>query len=300
MVKKVKYYDDIINNLSREVNETFPKTKKSINTNDEHLNELSQLKQIPKKEKGYNMAHTQVFKEGLINEADVLYLPKDGKYAFALVVVDSSSKKCDAEPITTVSSSHVVKAFEKIYARGIISYPKVKIIFDSGSEFKGDTNDYFKTINIRRGITSRSRQQSLVETKNRIIGDIIFRMQQLEEIKTNETNTKWTKILPTIIKQINERAIPVKKEISDDVLITKENHNLIPEGTNVRIALDYPVEITGEKIKGSKQFRASDIRWSRKIYKIEHLLLNKGKPPMYLINNNDRVARTALQLQIVN
>jgi hypothetical protein len=42
-----------------------------------NLDELKSLHKVPDRENGDDMSHTQVFKEGLIEQADLLYLPED-------------------------------------------------------------------------------------------------------------------------------------------------------------------------------------------------------------------------------
>ena len=100
LIKNTKPEKDVINKTISE------------NSRDEYIKELKSLYQIPKKEKSDDMPHYQVFKDGF-QQADLLFLPMDNKYNYALVVVDIHSRKCDAEPITTKTAETVVKAFKK-------------------------------------------------------------------------------------------------------------------------------------------------------------------------------------------
>ena len=218
-------------------------------------------------------------------------------YKYALVVVDDHDKKCDAVPLKERSSEAVLEGFKELYNHGILKKPQIQLEVDPGAEFNG-LQDYFKGVHIRKGLTNRHRQQSLVEYKNKVIGSLIHQLQALEEMKTGKTNSSWVEELPKIIKAINEEYVkPVNTQISDDVLITKNNNVIIPEGTKVRLSLDYPIDAASNKRIDSK-FRASDIRWSKHIYEVKNILLKPGFPPMYLLNNNDHVARTRQQLQL--
>ena len=59
---------------------------------------------------------------------------------------------------------------------------------------------------------------------------------------------------------------------------------ILPEGTKVRIALDYPINhVTGEKLHG--KFRAGDIRFSKEIHTIDKIILSPNQPISYLVSN---------------
>ena len=60
---------------------------------------------------------------------------------------------------------------------------------------------------IRRGRPGRHRQQAHVESRNAIIGRMIFYKLHQEELKTGKTATAWTQYLPTIVKIINKNTI---------------------------------------------------------------------------------------------
>jgi hypothetical protein len=229
-----------------------------------------------------------------------LATPEDNTgYKYALVVVDDHDKKCDAVPLKERSQEAVLQGFKELYSHGILKKPTVQLEVDSGSEFNGLTS-YFKGVHIRRGLTNRHRQQSLVEFKNQIIGKLIHQLQAVDELKTGQTNTSWVNELPSIIKEINEVYVkPVNTQLSDNVFISNKNKVILPEGTKVRLSLDYPIDVASNKRIDSK-FRASDIRFSKDIHKITHILLKPGFPPMYLLDNDDNVPRTRQQLQLVD
>ena len=66
------------------------------------------------------------------------------------------------------------------------------------------------------------------------------------------------------------------KKKSDDIEILSLNQK-------VRKILDYPVNAHNNKRTDSK-FRVGDIRWSKDIYLIKHIILNPNMPPMYMVN----------------
>jgi len=226
--------------------------------------------------------------------------PEDNTgYKYALVVVDDHDKKCDAVAIKERSQEAVLEGFKEIYSHGILKKPSIQLEVDPGTEFNGLTT-YFKGVHIRRGLTNRHRQQSLVEFKNQIIGKIIHQLQAIDELKTGNTNTSWVKELPSIIKEINEVYVkPVNTQLSDSVFISNKNKVILPEGTKVRLSLDYPIDVASNNRIDSK-FRSSDIRFSKDIHKVKEILLKSGFPPMYLLDNDDNVPRTRQQLQLVD
>jgi hypothetical protein len=202
-------------------------------------------------------------------------------------VVDNHDKKCDAEPLKSKNSDVVLKAFKKIYSRGILSLPKIQIEVDNGAEFKGEVSDYFEKHNVRVRVaeTGRHRQQALVESRNKLIGSILLQLQTLEELKTDETNTKWVDILPDVIEEMNQiLPKPIKKQISDEPITTKYNKDLLPIGEKVRIALNHPIDVaTNKRLSG--KFRESDIRFEKKAHVIENIILKPGFPPLYKVDH---------------
>ena len=71
-----------------------------------------------KKDKGKNMPHYRVEDPGIVASADLLFLPHDNGYKYALVVVDNATRKVDAEPLKNKTAEAVLKAFVKIFNRG--------------------------------------------------------------------------------------------------------------------------------------------------------------------------------------
>jgi len=130
----------------------------------------------------------------------------------------------------------LIRGFKELYDHGILKKPKVRLKVDKGVEFTDLHNDpYFDKVHIRRGLTNRHRQQALVEFKNQVIGTLISQLQAIDELKTGQTNTSWVKELPFMIKEINEVYVkPVNTQISDDVLVSSKNRDIIPKGTLVR------------------------------------------------------------------
>ena len=266
-------------------------------------NLIHELTKIPPREAGDNMPHYQIFKEGYLQQADLLFMPTDAfGFKYALVVVDAHSRKLDAEPIKNKDSSTIIKAFTKIYKRGILKYPII-IGFDPGSEFKNkEVKSYFTDhdVYVKYGQVNRHRQQSLVEGKNYILGINLNKIMNAKELETGKTSKQWTKYLPKLIELLNKNLPkPITKAISDTPIITKENQNILSEGDKVRVALDYPKSASNDT-RLSGRFRAGDLRFDKKIEKIEQVNIKPGFPPLYQVEDHQGVNYTSQQLQPIN
>ena len=260
-----------------------------------------------------NMPHYQDLGEGSRAQADLLFLPNDNGYRYCLVVVDTSTKALDAEPIKSKESAAVIKAFENIFKRKYVKKP-FKIEVDAGSEFKGQTRKWFDAngILVRVAEIGRHRQQAMVERANQTIGSILFKRMTAQEILTGSQSKHWTRDLPKLIKLMNvhvkerdSKKKPLKADESmGDLLCEGDSCNMLAEGDRVRVALEYPIDpVTHEKLHG--KFRSSDIRWHPEVRTIRQALLKPNFPPMYLLDGNvgpykvTPVAYTKNQLQLV-
>ncbi|GET54166.1 chromo domain-containing protein LHP1-like [Rhizophagus irregularis DAOM 181602=DAOM 197198] len=80
--------------------------------------------------------------------------------------------------------------------------------------------------------------------------------------------------------------------------------DLLSEGTRVRVKLDEPISVLGNKLHG--KFRTGDIRWNPNIRVIKKMILSPEQPPTYLLNGPhgrlgvSRCAYTRKELQVVS
>jgi len=247
------------------------------------------------------------FVENDEHQADLLTMPNDKGYKYILVVVDIATNKTDAEPLKDKNANNVLNGIKKIYQRGILKKPN-KIIVDSGTEFKGQFQDYFKDneINFKKALPGRHRQIAKVERHNQIIGKVLFMRMTAQELITGERSNEWIDDLEFVINKMNERYS--HKPFTSDELIEKRNildikHNIIPINTKVRIALDEPRDVTSNlRLQG--KFRSTDIRFSKQIYKVIGYIFDPINGILYKTDKqlkpNEKVAYTKQQLQIVS
>jgi hypothetical protein len=97
---------------------------------DEDFTELNSLMKQPMKELVGEMPYFNNFIPNFTHQCDVLWMPTASRFNRILIVVDTHTKKCDAEPMIGETSTTNAKALATIYKRGILKKPKL-IEFDN-------------------------------------------------------------------------------------------------------------------------------------------------------------------------
>ena len=115
---------------------------------------------------------------------------------------------------------------------------------------------------------------------------------------THEPCKEWVTILPKIVKEYNKIVHENYKKPKESG-IPKGSSTILLKGTKVRIQLDNPIDSAKlERLHG--RFRSSDIRWDPEVKEITEIYLTPDKPPLYEVDNNNKVAYTKAQLQVVD
>lgn len=209
--------------------------------------------------------------EDLNFQADLLFLPSYKSYKYLLTVVDVGTDECDFEPITSKKPTAVSKAFDKIFARPYLNFPKVSIKTDQGTEFKGIIINKFldKGTYVKKSLPGRHRQTASVEALNSTLSNVI--MAYLTDKRKD-----WIKILPELRVEINKlRSINHKKKVPD-YTIDYSKKAKFKVGQLVYRKLDEPRDAdTNKKLKGS--FRNGDLRFTKQKYEIEKIYVYPGK-----------------------
>lgn len=261
--------------------------------------ELYNLYKPVKRDKGLNRGHQKSYIPFYEQQMDLLMLPEDEGYKYALVVVDVNTGITDAEPLKNKDSETVAKGLKKIYSRNIMKETPTIARTDSGSEFKGAVKKFFKNMHILHSTAQpgRHRQLAFVERRNYTIGSALFFRMIGQEIITGAISKEWVKDLPVVIEYINKNVKPQKKPLSDMPVQNEDNIDLIEVGTKVRTALDNPIDLLTRKTLHGK-FRGSDIKWDPKVKTVTNILVTPDNPPFYKVDDV-RVGYTKNQLQIV-
>lgn len=266
----------------------------------------------PTKDKGVNKPTYPDFVDNYFHQADLLHLPDDDGYKYALVVSDVGSRLTDARPLKSKNPAEVLIALKKIYSGKILKPPTHTFGVDGGTEFQGAVKLYLVNhlnVHIKIAKPDRHQQQAIVERKNRDIGKKLFMRMTAEELQTGHVSKAWVDNLPEVIQEINDhtkktRVRKINNKPEDlEYQCSGDACNIIEQGTKVRAMLDAPRNVHDNK-KLSGKFRETDIRFAVKPRTVMVTLLAPGNPPMYLLDTPDgkvdrQVAYTKNQLQII-
>jgi hypothetical protein len=249
--------------------------------------------------------------EHQVYQSDALYLPEDQGYTYLLVVVDTISGITDAEPIRALQAAQIEAAFKRIFTAGRpLPLPKFAMYMDPGTEFKNRVvKEYFaeKGILTRYGKTGRSRQQAFAENRNKFLAQALFQGQVEKELTSGQTNTEWVDDVPKVIQAINDYQRPRYEKSrrywearkTQPLPALKPKVPILEVGTPVRIIQEEPHDVFGRKT--DKRWRATDIRWEPKEYKITNVILTPRQPVLYQVNHptHPTTGYTRNQLQVI-
>lgn len=268
--------------------------------------DLDILFKQPIKERKY--PSLKVFNKNMFHEIDALYLPysqhnqsNKSPYKYLLTVIDVHNGLCDARPLKTNSMNEIIENLDNIYTKS--KYLERPNTLQGDNQFnnkqfrdfcngyvRGRFNKRLKKIHLKISIPYRHRQQAHIERLNQTIGQMIFLYQTNKEIETNKQYTEWHEHIRTIIDFINNYKLKdlnknYEKEIKidNDFVFNKKTKYTIREGTKVKILLDTPQNIFGNKLSG--KHRKSDIYWSTDDYIVLNCIMLPGNPPLYKVKN---------------
>ena len=272
----------------------------SLNKKSKDYNSSNELFRVPKSDKLNDIPHIKnnIITPNFLHQADLIFLPTSQfGYKYAFVIVDVATSKMDAIPIKNKTPQDIINALKKVYLKHqILKLPYI-IQFDNGSEFKGDLKKYLNDqgVSVRYTKTNRHRQNSLIEARNKILGTLILKYQGQKELATQKKSTEWHKYIDKFVEFINSKTKdPKPLNMFLDITGNKKNIEILPLNTQVRKILDYPINAHNGKKTDSK-FRVGNIRWSKEIYLIKHIILNPNMPPLYILNklnHEDKIDNT--------
>ena len=254
-----------------------------------------------------NFSHFDVTVPNEVHQADLLFLPHDNGYKYALTVVDVASRFKEAEPLKTKSATEVASAFERIYRRGPgpqggLRWPNLLQV-DPGKEFQGAVASAMKhhNVTIRRGHTALHRDQAIVERFNRTLAERLFGYQYAKEFIQEKRSREWVKRLPGVVAALNNeitRAINMKPNnaIKKKYIPRPRNASVSqPILSNVTVRYLYePGELEGGKA------RATDPIWSVTTHNISTITRSTGRPPIYKLDSTaPQRGFTLEQLQVI-
>ena len=248
-----------------------------------------------------------------VHQADLIFLTHDkvGRktYKYALVVVDIASRYKDAEPLQSKYANEVAKAFESIYKRGPLKYPKL-IQVDPGKEFMGAVTTLFNkhNVKIRRGEPNNHRAQAIVERANRTLAEKLYSFQEGQDLHNKtDRNRTWVKRLPKVLEAMNNQITRLLGETPADAI--KKNYTnpktsapahrpqglyekILHSGTFVRYLYQH-----GEIESGNR--RATDPIWSVSVFTIRKALVYENEPVLYYLAESNAPKRTFVREELL-
>ena len=201
-----------------------------------------------------------------------------------LVVLDLASDEFDMQELKNKTPDHILKAFEKIFAREYLNKPKYSLTTDAGTEFQGILKKWLFDESIFHKVTAVGRHKQLanIDSLIRQLSTLFIGIANEKEKKTGKVSKSWLKHIPIIRKELNKIR---KKELNEDYwnniyssLTTHKNGKLIKQkfnvGDMVHIALDRPEDARGNKLKG--KFRVADNRYDKNPRRIKQVVYYSG------------------------
>ncbi|CAB5188299.1 unnamed protein product [Rhizophagus irregularis] len=245
---------------------------------EEHYN----LYKKPLKEKSSERPRVVVWKPNATHQADLAEMPVDPKgFHYFLVVVEVAGKQVDAEPLKDKTANKVLNGFVKIYRRNRIKPPTHRIETDSGSEFTNDqVRDFFLNslgVMMRFGEPGRHKQQSYAERAIQAIQEPLLKRMVAQELKTGVTSVEWSEDFRDVVNKIDEIWQRNPPDIPTGSPKVSKKTELLSEGTHIRVKLDEPISVLGNKLHGKFRTGVSRCAYTRK--ELQIVPENEHPPP---------------------
>ena len=241
-------------------------------------------------------------KSGYNYQADILELvcTKDG-YNRLLCVVDMYSNYCDFEPMKTKTSTEVLKAFKRIFKRGIVPMPKASIRTDNGSEFKSVVDKYFYDNNILHlwSLPDRHKQMGNVENLNKQVGRVLYTYLQNKSMELQKDYVEWTDIIDELRHNLNDAKkhpidVDLNKYVPPD--INMDQPPKYKKNDLVYRRLEVAIDKYGNKLHNGK-FRQGENRYEmipRKVVQV--LAYSSPNPWRYILDTLPNVSYAEAEL----
>ena len=262
--------------------------------------------------------HYDITTPNELHQMDLMFLPWDENYKYALCVVDTASRYKQAQPMQSKEAVEILENLKYLYGDAslkttartrkqkvevkdeLLKKPQ-KIQVDRGSEFNnGIIINWCKTNGIKLIFNEPSNHVPMVENFNKQLARLIFKEQAAKELQTGKENVKWVDKLNNYVDILNNRKTrmigmkPVDAIKLDYVQQPENNFNkndmkkFHPVGTKVRRLLnnDEVQDYVTKKIKTERK-RATDATFSLNTYTVESLHRARDELIMHKIRYNE-------------
>lgn len=252
------------------------------------------------KPKKVRFPHYTQDKPNQTHQVDLLFLPKDGKYKYALTVIDIASRYKEGEPLKTKKADETAKALQKIYERSPLDYPK-EIMADKGHEFMGDFASVMKKNGVKISRSLDKKKVAFVERFNWTLSEKLFAHQYNEEIVKKETNREWVDRLPDVVTAINDETTSMIGMKPIDAIkldsVSQPEYEEIAKSLPIDSLVRYLYK-PGEEHNDTR-YRATDAIWSVDVYSIDEIRSFENQPSLYTLQGIEERTFTKEQLQVV-
>ena len=254
---------------------------------------LKQLYSRPKKET--NFAHFGITQPNVLHEIDILHFSSDNGFRYLLNLIDVYNGLCAGRALKDLNMSSIIHSLDDIYDSEMIpiTYPTA-IRCDNefnNAVFKNWCNSH--NINLMLTEPNYHRSNPHVERLNASIGSWLWKLQVIKEIETGKPNKQWHGVYRSLYKIINDKR---KEQYNlDDNGVKRKNieqkkvddkNPIIEIGTHVRLQLEEPEDLFGNKLQG--KFRKTDPRWRYSpTYIVKDYITGENQVTMYRIVNNN-------------
>ncbi|CAB4445260.1 unnamed protein product [Rhizophagus irregularis] len=161
-----------------------------------------------------------------------------------------------------------------------------------------------KTANrVLNGFVKIYRRNRIKHPTHRLETDSRSEFTNDQELKTGVTSVEWSEDFHNVVSKVDELWQKNPPDIPTGSPKVSKKTDLLSEGAHVRVKLDEPISVLGNKLHG--KFRTGDIRWNPNIRVIKKMILSSEQPPTYLLNRShgrlgvSRCAYTRKELQVV-
>lgn len=255
-----------------------------------------------------------------VQQADLLKLPRDPATdeEYVLVVVDLFTRRVGAVGLQALDSRTTQLGFAAIYRDDPHLPPPDRLELDGGSEFQGSVVlAYLARLQgpsgrptfVRVGRPGRSKQASLAENVNRILGDAVTQLQQSRELSTEKVDRAWSANLAGLVKHLNAqwfRSPEKQKELAEQqekavIVLAKPrlkagkpscrtadgkktaSCTLLAIGTKVYLAQEHsrPKDTFGKKLVGT--LRSGDLKFGAQEHIVDNIIFTPARLPRYLL-----------------
>ena len=253
--------------------------------------------------------HFDITKVNQMHQVDLLFLTHDTVYGniykYVLCVEDVASRYKAGRPLKSKKASEVSDMLKDIYKKGPLKYPET-FQSDNGGEFKGGVTKLLEkhNVNINRATTKyHHRFTSFVERLNRTLAEIIYKIQDAQELNDRKKDSKiWVKDLQNIFKKMNsEITTMIKMKPKDAIkldyveLKVKEIQEkyVLPEDGLYRY-LYQPGEL-----EGGQQRRATDMIWSWNTFRLDGIIQDDGERVLYYLRDGPKRSFVREELMLI-